>query len=272
MIESATAKTFKPLQVAVVLFGLADLVLTIGYFTQSDWAIGTWPWQDLRPLDYLLVSSFLAGATAVILWVGFVGEWGALAGATMNVGLMNAGSAVYLIVLDRRTHGPGLMTRGVLFSLFAAVNLGVLVWSLRRPIQDRRPVDKLLRGSFGVFWVVLLYAAIQLFRQSPTIFPWKIEPDAEIMVGWLFLGSAVYFAWGFFRPSWHNARGQLLAFLAYDLVLLPRYIFLFRVVEPEHLPSLIVYIAVIAYSTLLSIYYLFLNPRTRGWRIQAEPS
>ena len=259
----------KRLQWAVVLFGLADLVLTIGYLVDAEWAIGTWPWQDLTRLDYLLVSSFLAGATAVILWIGFVGDWGALAGATMNVGLMNAGSAVYLLGLHRQTHDASMLRRGVLFAVFAAINLGVLVWSLRHPIRDRRPVDKLLRGSFLVFWLVLLYAAIQLFRKSPTIFPWTIEPDAEVMVGWLFLGSAAYFGWGFFRPSWHNARGQLLAFLAYDLVLLPRYVLLFSTVEPEHRPSLILYVAVIGYSMVLAIYYLFINKKTRGWKIVA---
>jgi hypothetical protein len=252
----------KPIQWAVVVFGVLDLVLTIGYFSEARWAISTWPWTDLTSIDYLLVSSFLAGATAVILWIGFVGDWGALAGATMNVGLMNAGSAAYLFKL-------GLTTRAIAFSVFALINLGVLLFSLRRPIRDRRPIDKFLRGSFGVFWVVLLYASIQLFRKSPTIFPWTIEPDAEVMVGWLFLGSCVYFAWGFFRPSWHNARGQLLAFLAYDLVLLPRYVFMFSTVDPDHLPSLIAYVAVISYSTLVAIYYLFLNPKTRGWKIVA---
>ena len=257
----------KPLNWAVVLFGVADLVLTLGYFFEAPWATGTWPWQDLRSLDYLLVSSFLAGATAVIIWIGFTGEWGALAGATMNVGAMNAGSAVYLFTLHARTHDPSFLRRGILFAIFAAINVGVLVWSLRHPIRDRRPVDKFLRGSFLVFWVVLLYASIQLFRQSPTIFPWTIEPEVEIMVGWLFFGSFLYFAWGFFRPSWHNARGQLLAFLAYDVVLLPRYLLLFWTVEPEHLPSLVIYVAVISYSSLLAIYYLFVNPRTRGWKI-----
>ena len=87
-------------------------------------------------------------------------------------------------------------------------------------------------------------------------------------MGWLFLGSAVYFAWGFFRPSWHNARGQLLAFLAYDLVLLPRYLSMFSMVDPEHLPSLIIYVTVLVYSSLLAIFYLFIHPRTRAWRIQ----
>jgi hypothetical protein len=252
---------------AVVAFGLADLALTIGYFLNLPWATGTWPWQGLQTLDYLLVSSFLAGATAVILWVGLIGDWGALTGATMNVGVMNAGASIYLFHIYAATHDARLLERAIEFAVFAAINAAVLLWSARHPIVDRRPVGKWLRGSFLVFSVVLLYAAIQLFRGSTTIFPWTIEPDTEIMVGWLFLGSAVYFAWGFFRPSWHNARGQLLAFLAYDLVLLPRYSFMFSSVEPEHLPSLVAYEIVLVYSSALAIWYLFIDPRTRGWRI-----
>jgi|SRR5579871_6745376 len=257
----------KPLQWAVVAFGLLDLVLTLGYYLQWEWATSTWPWP-VTPLDFLLVSSFLAGATVVILWIGFTGEWGAATGASANVGLMNLGASVYLFKCFRESGEQRLLTRAIAFAVFAAANLGVLFWSLRHRIRDKRPVDKLLRISFGLFTAVLLWASIQLLRRSPTIFPWPLEPDTSTMFGWLFLGSAVYFGWGLIRPSWHNARGQLLAFLAYDLVLLPPYLFLFSTVSPEHANSLRLYIAVIVYSTLLSIYYLFINKRTRAWRIQ----
>jgi len=250
----------RSLRIAVVLFGLLDLVLTLGYYFRAEWATSTWPWP-VQPLDYLLVSSFLAGATVVILWLGVVGEWGAAAGASMNVGLMNAGAAIYLMQVHQ-------IRRGVMFAGFAAVNAVVCAWSLRHPIRDRRRVDWLLRGSFAAFTIVLLYAAVQLMRRSPTIFPWSIEPETSTMFGWLFLGSAVYFGYGFLRPSWHNARGQLLAFLAYDLVLILPYVLMFPTVEPEHLPSLRIYVAVLVYSSLLSIWYLFIDRRTRGWRIQ----
>ncbi len=65
--------------------------------------------------------------------------------------------------------------------------------------------------------------AIQLLRRAATIFPWPLRPQNSTMYGLLFLGSFAYFLYGFLRPSWHNARGQLLAFLVYDLVLIPPY-------------------------------------------------
>jgi hypothetical protein len=254
-----TARAERNLRLGVVVFALADLVLTLGYYFRWEWATSTWPWP-VQPLDYLLVSSFLAGATSVILWLGLVGDFGAAAGASMNVGLMNLGGAVYLAQ-------HGLARRAAMFFLFAAANAAVAAWSLKRPIRDRRPVDKPLRISFGLFSAVLIFASVQLLRRSPTIFPWTIEPETEVMFGWLFLGSAVYFLWGFVRPSWHNARGQLIAFLAYDLVLLPPYIALYPQVEPEHIPSMRLYIAVIVYSSVLAIVYLFIHPRYRGWKI-----
>jgi hypothetical protein len=233
-----------------------------------EWATNTWPWP-VSPLDYLLVSSFLAGATVVILWLGFVGEWAAAVGATMNVGLMNAGAAAYLFQRYGAEHEPRLLRHALAFTVFAAANLGVWFWSVRQPFRDKRRIDRVLHISFGVFTIVLLIAAIQLFRRSPTIFPWALEPDTSIMFGWLFLGSAVYFGYGTIRPSWHNARGQLLAFLAYDLVLFPTYILMYPNVEPEHVPSIRIYLAVLAYSSLLSIYYLFIAKKTRKWAIQA---
>lgn len=262
----------KPLRVFVVLFGLADLVLTIGYYLRLPWATSTWPWPA-EPLDFLLISSFLAGATVVILWLGLVGDWGAAAGATMNVGLMNAGAAAYLFHRwhESQPHDAALLRRAIAFTVFAIVNAGVLAWSLRQPIRDGRKIDKFLHVSLTVFTIVLLIASVQLFRQSPTIFPWELEPETSIMFGWLFLGSAVYFGWATIRPSWHNARGQLLAFLAYDLVLILPYALLFPSVQPEHFTSLCIYMAVLVYSTLLAIYYLFINKKTRGWRIVAAP-
>jgi len=260
----------KALRAAVVLFGLADLILTLGYYFRWPWATDTWPWP-VSPLDYLLVSSFLAGATVVILWLGLVGEWAAAAGATMNVGLMNAGAAVYLFQRNAAEPSPRLLHHAIAFTVFACANAGVLVWSIRQPIRDARKIDRLLHVSFAVFSTVLLIAAVQLLRRSPTIFPWTLEPDTSTMFGWLFLGSAVYFLYGTIRPSWHNARGQLLAFLAYDLVLLPTYILMYPVVEPEHRPSLRIYLAVLFYSTALSIYYLFICKRTRAWAIKPAP-
>lgn len=255
------------LQIVVVIFGLLDLVLTIGYLFQMPWATATWPWP-VSPLDFILVSSFLAGATGTIFWLGLVGDWGAATGATMNVGSMNIGAAAFLFQKWSETHDQRFLSRGIAFATFALANIGVFIWSLRHPIRDRRPAGKVLRALFVVFSGLLVFAAVQLMRRSPTIFPWPLEPDTQIMFGWMFAGSAVYFTYGLLRPSWHNMRGQLIAFLAYDLILIPPYAYLFTMVQPDHFPSLCTYMVVLVFSGLVSIYYLFINKRTRPWRIQ----
>ncbi|MBX3080792.1 MAG: hypothetical protein KF716_04100 [Anaerolineae bacterium] len=74
-----------------------------------------------------------------------------------------------------------------------------------------------------------------------------------------------------FDPSWHNAAGQLLGFLAYDVVLIVPFIQHFSDVIPEHRVSLIVYTTVVVGSALLAIYYLFIHPETR-FRVASERS
>jgi hypothetical protein len=65
------------------------------------------------------------------------------------------------------------------------------------------------------------------------------------------------------RPVWGNASGQLLAFLAYDLVLIGPYVAHWSAVSPTMRLSLGLYIAVLVYSGGLAIFYLAMNPPTR---------
>jgi len=255
-------------RVVAILFGLANLVLTLGFYLSRDWATSLWPWP-LRPLDSILISSFLAGASVVMVWIGASAEWGAAVGATMNVGLMDAGAAVYLFLVSREASTSGLTGRAAAFAVFAIINAAVLAWSSGHPIRDARPMKAPLRACFALFSAVLLFAAIELLLRAPTIFPWPLRPQNSTMYGLLFLGSFVYFLYGFLHPSWHNARGQLLAFLAYDLVLIPPYAKHFERVAPAHLTSLRVYMAVMVFSSLVAIYYLFVDALTRPWEIRA---
>jgi hypothetical protein len=65
------------------------------------------------------------------------------------------------------------------------------------------------------------------------------------------------------RPRWGNAFGQLLSFLAYDLVLIVPFLSLFDTVKPDRIFGLTVYFAVLVYSGGLAVYYLLINPQTR---------
>jgi NADH-quinone oxidoreductase subunit A len=82
------------------------------------------------------------------------------------------------------------------------------------------------------------------------------------LYGIIFLGSAVYFAYGLYRPVWGNAKGQLVGFLAYDLVLIVPFVRLWQV-SPSL--SLAIYLAVIVASALLAIGFLLVSPTYRLW-------
>ena len=99
----------------------------------------------------------------------------------------------------------------------------------------------------------------------------SLEPEwFSTIFGLIFIGDAFYFAYGMFFPCWHHARGQLLSFLAYDLVLIIPFLNHFTAVKPEHALSLILYLAVLVYSGALAAYYLFFNKPTQSW--STEPS
>ena len=81
----------------------------------------------------------------------------------------------------------------------------------------------------------------------------------------MFLGAADYFAYGLLRPSWLNTAGQLIGFLAYDIVLIVPFLIRLPTIPPENRIGLTIYTGVVIYSGLVAIYYLFLNKPTRLW-------
>lgn len=113
-------------------------------------------------------------------------------------------------------------------------------------------------------------AALRTRRSPHTIFPWPLRPDSSTLFGCIFLGDACYFFYGLLVPRWQNAYGQLLSFLAYDLVLIVPFLELFASVSPERRLSLILYVAVLLYSGMLAIYYLLVNENTRGWQATSQ--
>jgi len=244
-------------------FGLAGAALAVGYFLRLPWATALWPWEDGR-LSFIFISSIMAAIAAPVLWIGLSGELGAAAGGAINLGVTFSGAAVFLFQLYGESNEAHLLRFAIGCAVFALFNVAILAWSLRQPIRDTRPMPTLAKVSFVAFGVVLTGVAIALLLRAPRVFPWPLDPRSSVLFGWIFLGAMTYFIYAVIRPSWHNTRGQLLGFLAYDLVLVVPFIQHFATVKPEHLLSLTIYLAVILYSGLLAIYYLLLDRSTRG--------
>jgi hypothetical protein len=85
-----------------------------------------------------------------------------------------------------------------------------------------------------------------------------------VIFGFIYLGAAVFFIYGFLQPYWSNAAPQLIGFLAYDLVLIGPFVDRFDEVSGRQLLSLSIYTAVLVLSGALAFHYLFLSDRTRA--------
>lgn len=86
------------------------------------------------------------------------------------------------------------------------------------------------------------------------------------------MGAAFYFLLGMTSRNWGEATGQLLGFLAYDLVLIGPYLCHFGRVLPAYRPSLIIHVIVLLVSGALAVCYLFVAPETRLWGESDIPS
>jgi len=250
----------KMIRYATVLGGLVILVLALGFIFQIRFTINLWPWPDGR-YSYLFIGSILAAVSAAAFWIGWTGEFGALPAGSLNIFVIAVTTAIYFFQLARDGR-PELIPLGITGLSSAVVSGAAFLWSRRLPLADSRPTPSLVRVSFGIFTASLIFAGGALILRAP-IFPWKLNPDSSVIFGCIFLGDAFYFLYGLFRPRWHNALGQLLSFLAYDLVLIVPFLFLFKTVAPEYLLNLVVYVIVLVYSGAIAIYFLFVNTQTR---------
>jgi len=241
--------------------GLVILVIALGFIFKIPLTTALWPWPDGR-LSYLFVGSILMAVSAAAIWIGWTGELGALPAGSLNVFVIAVAAAIYFFQLAFQDGRPNVLPFGMAMLVMAAASGASFLWSRRLPLHDLRPTPLLVRISFGIFVVALFLAGGALLLKAP-IFPWVLNPDSSIIFGCIFIGDAFYFLYGLLYPRWHNALGQLLSFLAYDLVLIVPFILLFGTVTPENLLSLVLYVAILMYSGGIAIYFLFVNSPTR---------
>jgi len=252
----------KPLRIALLIAGLSALAFAVGFFMQAPWATAIWPVPSAR-LSNIFVSSILAAIGTPVVWIALSGELRAMAGGAINLALANGAIAVAAFVFYQRGGPPALLPFAIFAAVLVALTAGLLIYSQRCKFSETQPTPALVRISFVGFAVTLLLTGGALMMVRPNIFPWPLSPENSIFYGGIFIGAMCYFLYGLIYPLWANAKGQLLGFLAYDLVLIVPFIQHFKTVRPDMQLSLTIYTPVVSYSGLLAIYFLFLHPPTR---------
>jgi hypothetical protein len=239
------------------------LVLAAGFFFQLPWATGLWPWPTSR-LSNIFIASILAASAVPVLWIGLSGELAAITGGAINLCLTYLGMAAFSFhTYSLDTARRPILLYGIACIALAALCFGLIFWSRRISFRDTRPLPRGVRVSFVAFLIILILVGSALVLHMANIFPWRLGPEQSVLYGWIFLGAACYFLYALINPKWPNAQGQLLGFLAYDVVLIVPFLNHFATVDPRLWINLVVYTGVIVYSGLLAIYYLLLDKATR---------
>lgn len=244
----------------LVLAGLVALAAAAGFLLGWRDVLRVWPFLGYG-LTPVFLASILAAIAAPVIWIGLTGEFAALRGGAANLLVSAGGIAAYALSQSWGDPAGRVQMFGILHLAVAMVALLLLVASQRAEWRDDRPTPVLVRISFAIFGLTLVGVGTALVLRLD-VFPWPLDDDTSIVYGLIFLGAAVYFAYGLWRPVWGNAKGQLVGFLAYDLVLIVPFV---RLWPASPSLSLAVYLAVIAASGLLAIWYLALSPRYRLW-------
>jgi hypothetical protein len=240
-------------------------VLAVAFVFQVEVATDLWPFPGRTPLTNIFIGSIFAAAAASTAWCLVNRSDRGFAGIALDYLMILAPFTVFTFAQVAGGAEPGdhLVAFGLACVAGLAVGLALLAWSLRHRWRDPRPTPAPVRVSFGFFVVALILVAGLLIAGVPNIIPWQITPELSVLIGIMFLGASAYFAYGVVEPRWENAGGQLAGFLAYDVVLVIPIVSRLPTVDDALRLNLVVYTGVVAFSGLLAINYLFVNPATR---------
>jgi hypothetical protein len=258
----------RPARSVLLVVSVAQLFLSVAFFLQLPFIVDLWPFPGTAPLTFIFVSSIFAAAGAATLWAAASENYGALAGIGLDYVAILTPAAVLSLQMAAASGDRHMTAYGIACVIGAIGGLVLLAWSIRIPIDRALPMPGPVRWSFIIFIIALSIVASRLITKAPYAIPWTITSELSVLIGWMFFGAATYFAYGLLRPSWLNAAGQLIGFLAYDAVLIVPFLVRLPNVAPYHRSGLIIYTTVVSLSGLLAIYYLFVYEptRTRTWR------
>ena len=246
----------------LIVIGLVQLVAALVFFFQWP-LVSLWPYPGTTPLTSIFIASIFAAAAAPTLWAAITENYGALAGIGLDYVTILGPLSIYSFILGAGGGDVRMIAFAISCVVGALFGLGLLLWSAGIPIDRTTPMPGVVRWSFVTFAVLLVIVAARMILQVPTSVPWMITPQLRVVMGLMFLGAAMYFVYGLLRPSWLNAAGQYIGFLAYDLVLIPAFLVRLPTTPPQFKFGMSVYTGVVIGSALLGIFFLFVYSVTR---------
>lgn len=248
------------IQLGLVVLGVAALGVAYAFARGVPEVVALWPYATSYGLSKVFIASMFAAIGAPIVWIGLSGDLAALRPGAINIIAVGVGlgaQATWKIAVGAST--PRLMIFAIAIWV-VVVAAGLMVILARKvPWRDPRPTPWLARGAFALFTFMLLIGG-GLLVQRVQIFPWVLDGDAALAYGVMLLGAAAYFIYGLVEPVWSNAKGQLIGFLAYDLVLIVPYLQLWPSTEGNHQVNLSVYLGVLIISGVIAVWLLVFSP------------
>ena len=247
----------------VLLVGISLLLAALGIWFAWPGVLQFWIWPKTPPLGCVFVAAMLAGGAAPLVWIGLSGHLAAIRAPMLTGVVANAGIALHLFAKHARPGNERYLAFAALFAVGSLLAGIAFLWGRQLPAPGDKGIPRFVRWAFLLFAAILLPVGAALILGLPYIFPIPLSPDMAAVYGWFFLGSFVYYLYGFWKPSQLNATGQLFSFLVYDLFTIPPYMTYRGTVPPVFQNSLNAYLAVLFGSAVFCAYYLLVDPRTR---------
>lgn len=252
--------THPALRAAFLAGAFTCALLAFGFYTQHPAALEAWPWRDGR-MSNVFVASILAAVAAPLAWTAWSGRIAGTAGGFIHLALMFAGIASVLLPLAASQGLPRIRLFGF-GAVAAAVGSAALgLWAQRLAPRDTRPLPLGMRLWFVVFLLILAPGGLSLLAGRP-VFPWPLKPETSQVYGWVFLSAMCSFVYPLLRGRMEYAHIGLWGFVAYDAVLIPPFMAMLDTVEPRFQGSLHLYLAILALTAAVSVWYLLVARAT----------
>jgi hypothetical protein len=241
-------------------------IFALGLYFHYQLAQDQWIWPKTPDLGFAFVGAWIAGGVSPLIYSGLFRQLSPLRGLAL-AGLVSTGGSSYFLYSKHDVVGnDNYLSFSMLFAIGFLGIIYVFIKSNRGYLRDDNSVSPVIRWAFLIFSILLFFFGLGLVQNKANIFPLALTPDMQDIYGWFFLGSCIYFFYGFLKPTRYNVTGPMLSFLIYDLLLIPPYLKYTADVPSELQTSLTIYLSVLFASALFSLYYLLFDYRSRMFR------